>query len=710
MLHCTRFSPLDWCVPDSVGSTASNNALWEQLSQALAAHYELEHEVGRGGMGIVYRARDRRLKRLVAIKLLPPELAFRAEIRTRFLREAETAAQLSHPNIVPIYTVGEQNGLVFFVMALVEGETVASALAAHGTFSPEATRRVLREVADALAYAHARGVVHRDIKPDNILLDGETGRALVTDFGIARAMTGEDSGENTGPGAISRLTATGIAIGTPAYMSPEQSAGERTIDGRSDLYSLGVVGYQMLCGEPPFTAANTPALLMKHLTETPVSIAERRADVPPELGRAIMMLLAKEPENRFPSAAALAAALEPGSAAAEDARVRHDAASSVAGVPAYSPAGQRSGMRPAPSWGDMQAGTGGSSSLSEDLIYQPTEDELRRWHAAPVMKFRRRLAYYVSVNVVIVLLAIIGIQQMLGLTGMWSVYMAFQYAKLWSDGFDWRDVFRQPRHREILEVASEAIDDATALFDPTKRQQLRDRARRRSGLTERSAAAGVPRVGGGQTGQPMPLSTGQATPGHQLPAGSPIAADAPASAVVRQAEMDRDEILRIVESLPRSERGKIPEVVASANALVDRIRALAVASVESGRDGPGIGAAEIDDEIAQLESEANPLDRVASEKRVRRLAFLKRQRRVVADVEQRRSQASARLEGCAMALQSMRLDVLRLRAGALSHQHITSVAEQALTLARDVDSAMYVADEMARLTGRDPTPLRPDRA
>jgi serine/threonine-protein kinase len=689
---------LDWCVPDSVGSTASDNALWEQLSQALAAQYELEHEVGRGGMGIVYRARDRRLKRLVAIKLLPPELAFRAEIRTRFLREAETAAQLSHPNIVPIYTVGEQSGLVFFVMALVEGETVASALATRGTFSTDATRRVIREVADALAYAHARGVVHRDIKPDNILLDGETGRALVTDFGIARAMTGEDSGEGSGAGSISRLTATGIAIGTPAYMSPEQSAGERTIDGRSDLYSLGVVGYQMLCGEPPFTASNTPALLMKHLTETPVSISERRADVPPELGRAIMMLLAKEPANRFPSAAALAAALEPGSVAAEDARVRHDAASSVAGVPAYSPTGQRPGTRPAPSWGDMQAGAGGSSSIGEDLIYQPTEDELRRWHAPPVMNFRRRLAYYVSVNLVIVLLAILGWNNKLFLTGCWSVFMAFQYAKLSSDGFDRRDVFRQPRHREILDVASEAIDDATSLFDPNKRQQLRDRARRRIGMGERTPT--TPRTGAVTAGSPVPA----------LPSGLQRPADAVTPTVVRQAEMDRDEILRIVESLPRSERSKIPEVVASANALVDRIRSLAIAVTETGRDGPGIGAAEIDEEISQLESEANPLDRVASEKRVRRLAFLKRQRRAVADVEQRRSQASARLEGCAMALQSMRLDVLRLRAGALSHQHITSIAEQALTLARDVDSAMYVADEMARLTGRDPTSLRPDRA
>ena len=702
MLHCTRFPPLDWCVPESVGSTASDMALWEQLSQALAAQYELEHEVGRGGMGIVYRARDRRLKRPVAIKLLPPELAFRGEIRTRFLREAETAAQLSHPNIVPIYTVGEQGGLVFFVMALVEGHTVAGALTTQGLFSPEATRRVLREVADALAYAHARGVVHRDIKPDNILLDGETGRALVTDFGIARAMTGEDGGDGASGGAgLSRLTATGIAIGTPAYMSPEQSAGERTIDGRSDLYSLGVVGYQMLCGEPPFTASNTPALLMKHLTEAPIAINKRRADVPAELGRAIMMLLAKEPEGRFPTAAALAAALEPGSVAAEDARIRHEASSSIAGFPVYSPTGaQRAVSPPSPRWGDMQSGTGGSSSLPDEQMYQPTEDELRRWQATPVMKFRRRLVYYVSVNIVVALLAIIGSLNMLGLTGLWSVFMAFQYAKLWSDGFDWRDVFRQPRHREILDVASEAIDDASALFDSSKRQQLRERARRRIGQPERTGSSSIA-VSPAGTSSPAPLlSAGQA------PAN---AGDVLTTTVVRQAEMDRDEIIRIVDSLPRSERGKISEVPPSANALVDRVRSLARAVSDVG-PGPGMTGEEIDKEITQLESEANPLDRVASEKRVRRLAFLKRQRRAVVELEQRRAQAAARLEGCAMALQSMRLDVLRLRAGALSHQHVTSVAEQALTLAREVDSAMYVADEMARITRRDPPSLRPDGA
>src|SRR5687767_11079408 len=188
-------------------------------------------------MGIVYLARDRRLKRQVAVKLLPPELAFRSEIRTRFLREAETAAQLSHPNIVPIYSVDERDGLVYFVMSCIEGDNLAKVMHDRGRLPADFTRRIVREVADALAYAHARGVVHRDIKPDNILLDGDGGRALITDFGIARAAE-----------AATRLTATGMAIGTPAYMAPEQAAGDREVDGRTDLYSLGVVAYQMLAG------------------------------------------------------------------------------------------------------------------------------------------------------------------------------------------------------------------------------------------------------------------------------------------------------------------------------------------------------------------------------------------------------------------------------------------------------------------------------
>jgi serine/threonine protein kinase len=289
-------------VPDPVASSADSE-LRAHVERVLTAHYELETEIGRGGMGIVYRARDRRLKRHIAIKVLPPELAFRSEIRSRFLREAETAASLNHPNIVDIYTVDELEGLVFFVMAYISGDNLAKRLHERGVLEVEETRRILREVADALAYAHERGVVHRDIKPDNIILDAESGRPMVTDFGIARAVT---------EGGDSRLTATGMAIGTPAYMSPEQAAGERQIDGRSDLYSLGVVAYQMLCGEPPFTATSTPAMLVKHISERPTPVEQRRHEVPRDLARAVMMLLEKDPANRFPSASALVAALDTG--------------------------------------------------------------------------------------------------------------------------------------------------------------------------------------------------------------------------------------------------------------------------------------------------------------------------------------------------------------------------------------------------------------
>ena len=187
------------------------------VSRVLGTHYDIEQELGRGGMGIVYCAKDRRLKRTVAIKLLPPELAFRSDIRSRFLREAETAAQLSHSNIVPIYSVDEMENLVFFVMAYVAGNNIAKELHERGRLGVVETRRIIREVADALSYAHGRGVVHRDIKPDNILLDRDSGRAMVTDFGIARAVS-----EKTDS---SRLTATGMAIGTPTYMYTEQAAG-----------------------------------------------------------------------------------------------------------------------------------------------------------------------------------------------------------------------------------------------------------------------------------------------------------------------------------------------------------------------------------------------------------------------------------------------------------------------------------------------------
>jgi len=279
------------------------DALRDRVIAAVGDLYEIEAEIGRGGAGVVYRARDVRLRRRVALKVLPPDLAFRPDVRRRFLREAETAAGLSHPSIVPIFSVDERDGIVYFVMALVEGESLGQRLRREPRPPLRFVERVLVDVADALAYAHARGVIHRDIKPDNILLDPQ-GRPLVTDFGIARALEADQ-----------RLTVTGIAVGTPAYMSPEQAMGEHEVDGRTDIYSLGVVGYQMLAGAPPFSAATAAAMLMKQLGEEPPSLAARRPDAPPALVRAVERALAKKRADRWPDAAAFHLAILGDSAA-----------------------------------------------------------------------------------------------------------------------------------------------------------------------------------------------------------------------------------------------------------------------------------------------------------------------------------------------------------------------------------------------------------
>ncbi|MFL5638079.1 MAG: serine/threonine-protein kinase, partial [Gemmatimonadaceae bacterium] len=361
--------------------------LGTHVAQVLSANYELESEVGRGGMGIVYCARDRRLKREIAIKVLPPELSFRADIRQRFLREAETAAQLNHPNIVPIYTVEERDNLVYFVMAYVKGDNLGQRLQQHGPMAPVEVRRILREVADALAYAHGRNVIHRDIKPDNIIIEEETGRAMVTDFGIARALT--DTGD-------SRLTATGMAIGTPAYMSPEQSAGDRAIDGRSDLYSLGVVGYQMLCGQTPFVASNTPSMLVKHLSEKPIPVDERWPDLPPDLSRAVMICLEKDPADRFPSAAAFAVALAGGGAMPTLA---------TRAEPAAEPPGRTARQRYISDetrdhiTGGVRDRYGAAAQPAYSLT-QPTAEEMSKWTAPMVVSFRRKLAPYIAVNAI----------------------------------------------------------------------------------------------------------------------------------------------------------------------------------------------------------------------------------------------------------------------------------------------------------------------
>ena len=266
------------------------------LQQALVGRYSLEHELGRGGMGIVFLARDVALDRLVAIKLLPPAAAAQPTLRERFLREAQTAAKLSHPNIIPIYQVEERGDLVWFVMMYVEGDTLGQRLRAKGPLTPAIGVKLLQEVAWALAYAHLRGIVHRDVKPDNILIDTHTGRALVSDFGIARATE------------ISGATAVGEILGTAQYMSPEQACGEK-VDGRSDIYSLGCVGFLALSGKLPFDAPDMPALLAQHITKPAPPLASVAPGVPGRVAQAIDRCLAKRPDDRWPSGEAFAEAL-----------------------------------------------------------------------------------------------------------------------------------------------------------------------------------------------------------------------------------------------------------------------------------------------------------------------------------------------------------------------------------------------------------------
>lgn len=266
------------------------------LRDALAGQYTIERELGRGGMGVVFLARDERLDRLVALKVLPSEFAAQGETRERFLREARTSAQLSHPNIVPVYRADELEGMAFFAMGFVEGETLGDRLRDRGPLGPAETVRIMREVAWALAYAHARGIVHRDVKPENILLERASGRAVVTDFGIART-TFDPS-----------ITQAGHVLGTVHYMSPEQCAGG-TLDGRSDLYALGVVGFHALSGQLPFDGDEPQAIIVAHAARTPPRLQEVAPDVPTSLAEVIDCCLQKRPDERFATGEALAEAL-----------------------------------------------------------------------------------------------------------------------------------------------------------------------------------------------------------------------------------------------------------------------------------------------------------------------------------------------------------------------------------------------------------------
>src|SRR5438093_5598806 len=267
-----------------------------RIQTALAGRYSLQRELGRGGMGVVYLAQDVALERPVALKILQPHLASQPALKQRFLNEARTAAKLSHPNIIPIFAVDDVDDVVFFVMAFVDGETLGHRVRTRGPVPPSELGKILRDVGWGLAYAHAQGVVHRDVKADNIMIERASGRAFVVDFGIARVT------QNTA------VTGAGEILGTADYMSPEQASGE-VADHRSDIYSLGVVAYYALAGRLPFEAPTVRALLAKHITQPAPLVAAAVPGLPTQLGDAVHRCLAKNPAERFASAEEVAEAV-----------------------------------------------------------------------------------------------------------------------------------------------------------------------------------------------------------------------------------------------------------------------------------------------------------------------------------------------------------------------------------------------------------------
>jgi serine/threonine protein kinase len=635
------------------------------LKGALGDSYTIEGEIGRGGMGVVYRARDERLQRRVAVKVLPPELAFNREIRERFTREAQTAARLAHPHIVPIHDVGEGNGLVYFVMGLIEGESLAARIRRRTRLPAEEVRRIMKETADALSTAHGLSVIHRDIKPDNILLEGTRGRVIVTDFGIAKALEGGGA----------TLTSAGMAIGTPSFMSPEQAAGEREIDGRSDLYSLGVVSYQMLSGELPFNAPTVAGILMKHITEPAPILHEKFSDIPEDLSLAVARCLEKDPENRWPSADALRRALEsrnvagyrptglgwraetrPGSTAA---RGNTRAPRPGTDRPATRP-GTRPATRPPLSERSPRPLAGPSRNLPDrqrggfDLA-RDTSRAARRDHrrgkgqdvALPetgepkvVRQARAEFAKFAAVFG-----GCFMINVATGFDFPWSLIvggaMSFslfrKYADLWQAGYSWRDILERPD-------APDAIRSDT----PKKIKGVK-----------------------------------------QIP---PPRADELGAHHARMVEVygDRTAVLSLYQRLSEADRSMVPDLVETIDNLYLKANELALAMQAMDSSLSPDEIKRIDQDLAHLRA------RDESEERNRQIAMLERQRQSCTDLAEKRNRMAERFRSCALAIQNLRFEVLRLREkgiGAVGND-LSQATQQARALSRDIDMAIGAAAEM----------------
>ncbi|MFL5548462.1 MAG: protein kinase domain-containing protein [Gemmatimonadales bacterium] len=620
----------------------SDRPLAARLADALGDAYTIEGEIGRGGMGVVYRARDERLQRRVAIKVLPPELAFQQDIRERFTREAQTAARLSHPHIVPIHSVGEGQNLVYFVMGYVDGESLAARIRRRGPLPVEEVRRIMKETADALGAAHAFSVIHRDIKPDNILLEGTRGRVMVTDFGIAKALS-------TASGAT--LTGVGVAIGTPAFMSPEQAAGERNIDGRSDLYSLGVVTYQMLTGKLPFNAPSVAGILMKQITEAAPDIRRSRPDIPDDLALAVARCLEKDPESRWPTADALRRALE----------TRNVGDYQPTAARRAGPGGQRGSEegfgRGSSRVPDLRTrcirplgpGDGPLARLPDGQRSRSQRRDARRDRQALdipdtgepkiIQKVRGQFASWAAVSA-----GCMGINVATGLEHPWFLFPMFgmgiglmrNYATLWSAGYSWRDVLKRPPAPDAVETT----------------------------------------MIGGKAPRQLPMPNLEEY-GSQLPA-------------VLQVHGDRQAIIKLMSKLPASERQMLPEVQQTVDALYSRATDLArtLHAMDSNLDTGGLAA--IDERIAGLSREPDDPERA------RRLNLLERQKQTISDLRGRRSQVAGHLESCVLAMQNVRFDLLRLRSAGVAAVlgDLTQATQQARSLSRDVDNVIAAAGEI----------------
>jgi RNA polymerase subunit RPABC4/transcription elongation factor Spt4 len=298
--HCGSDLPTSLMVSPVPTTSPEKDELRDRLQAALGAGFELGARLGEGGFGVVYRARDARLRRDVAVKLLRRELVTSEGFVERFEREAQALAALRHPNIVPVYSIGDQGELIYLVMPFVEGVTLTDYLREHHPLPLEEAERILGAVGSALSAAHAVGLVHRDIKPDNIMLEGPDRHPLLMDFGIAK------TGQTGGVG----LTSTGMVLGTPLYMSPEQATADPSVDPRSDIYSLGVLAYQMFTGQLPFSGDSIYAVLSQHLTTPAPEARSLRPEIPPRISTALRRAMAKKPAERFQRVEEFLAALE----------------------------------------------------------------------------------------------------------------------------------------------------------------------------------------------------------------------------------------------------------------------------------------------------------------------------------------------------------------------------------------------------------------